>query len=84
MYAVNLGDWVAQKDNFAVAILLQPVIGRQDVVEAEPRRIDGTAVVLDCDDERAAAIVSIIRLKFQKYQFRCYHSNTGRGGWKRI
>jgi hypothetical protein len=38
----------------------------------EKGRIDGTAVLLDCPEERALAIIEIIRKKYGKNEFRCY------------
>jgi hypothetical protein len=39
---------------------------------------------LECDEERATAIVEIIRKRFKKHELRCYRSKTGKGGWKRV
>jgi hypothetical protein len=62
------------------AVLVAPVRG--EVIEADPQRFDGMAVTLACDDERAAAIVEVIRLKLKKSELRCY---TGSGKtWRLI
>lgn len=83
-YAVNLADWVAKKNDVGLNILLSPVTARRETVNAETKRFDGTAVFLECSEERADAIVKVIREKFDRNRMRCYRSKTGRGGWKRV
>lgn len=82
-YAINLIDWAAKKDDFGLVLLLRSVIDRDSRIETNPRRIDELALRLSCDEERAEAIVEIIRLKYERHQLRCYHSKTGRS-WKRV
>lgn len=85
MYAVQLSDLLCaghSADHLALSILTRPVIGH--VVEVEPNKIDGIAVVLECDDERAEAIVKVIRAKYNRNQVRCYQSKSGAGAWKRV
>jgi len=82
-YAINIADWAARKNDYGLAILLQPIVN-QCTVDAELRRGDGVAVTLECGEERAKAVVDIIRQRFKRYEFRCYHSKTGKGSWKRI
>lgn len=69
--SVNVSD-LSRFDDFSLKILLQPVIKSKQIVNAEPERVDGHAVILDCDRERALAIVGVIRMKFSKSQLRCY------------
>jgi hypothetical protein len=68
-----------------VQILFSGVVSEgSEIVEAEKGRVDGTAVLLDCDDERGEAIHFVLRKKFTKNLFRMYYSKTGEGGWKRV
>jgi len=81
MYAVNLPDLVGDDlGRRMAAMLVAPVRG--EVVQTDPRRFDEVAVVLACNDERAAAIVEVIRLKFKKPALRCYQGSGDT--WRRI
>lgn len=53
------------------------------VVEAERGRIDGLAAVLDCDQDRAEAIIYFVRKKYAKNAVRFYTSENGKT-WKRV
>ena len=70
-YAINISD--ATKDPFMMGMMLGPVTRSRYVIEAE-KTIDGSAVVLECDTERAKAIVDVIRMKYAKHEIRCYHN----------
>jgi len=70
MIAVNIAD--CTKDSIISEFLLGPVIKSGKTVEAERGKLDGGAVVLECDDDRAKAIVEIVR-----------KSKNGKN-WKRI
>lgn len=86
-YAVNLADLAntPPSQDIGVQLLLAPVISKKTPpVEVEKRRFDGIGVVLTCDEERASAIVEILRQKYKKYELRLYTSKTGAGGWKRV
>jgi len=83
MYAVNLADWTAYKDDFELRWLLDPVV-EQRFLYCERERLDGMALPITCDETCANAIMTIIRRKFHRNQFRIYQSKTGGGGWKRI
>lgn len=85
VYAINLADWVGHKTDIGLAILLQAVIEPgQDVVETERGKFDGMGMILQCDEERAGAIVEFIRKRYKRHELRCYRSRTGQGGWKRL
>lgn len=84
MYAVNMLDWLSFKDDIGISILLHPVTDARETVECEKGRTDGTGICLECDDERAAAIVEIARKKYKRHELRFYRSKTGKGGWKRV
>lgn len=82
-YAVNVADLTrfAQAPLSPVMLLIQPVLSRQ-IVQAERQRIDGDAAILACDEERALAIVELIRRRVPKHQLRIYHG-AGRT-WRRL
>ena len=86
-YAVNVAAITQPGTSLWLSLLLAPVTeGRRLVYNVEQEgSIDNVGIVLECDEERAEAIVQVIRLKFPKpYQLRCYYSKTGNGGWKRV
>ena len=85
MYAVNIGDWTAHRDDLALQIILTPIVDRHgSTIDTEPGRFDGMAIALVCPDEQAQAIVEVVRLRIPKYALRFYQSKTGKGGWKRV
>jgi len=67
MYAVNLADWTAYKDDFELRWLLEPVV-EQRFLYCERERLDGMALPITCDETRANAIMTIIRRKFHRNQ----------------
>lgn len=81
-YAVNLGDIVCQcsVDILMLNILLGQVAGA--VVQVGRERYDDVAVVLDCEEHRAIAIIDVIRRKFDKNALRCYRRHLAT--WRRI
>lgn len=85
MYAINLADWMAHKDDFGLSMLLQPVANPNPaaVVECEKNRLDGASVLLECEQDRAGAIVEIVRRKYKRHQLRIYESKAGKD-WKRV
>lgn len=80
-YAVNIADLT--KDNIVKLFLVLPVCQNKLTVNIAKDRLDETAVILECDEIRAKAIVDVIRSKYHKNLFRCYESKTGKS-WKRI
>lgn len=81
-YAVRLTDLSGiDLDRRMAAMAVAPVQG--ELIEVQPEHLDaGTAVVLDCDEERAAAIVEVIRLRCDRNRVRIYRQE--KKGWKRI
>ena len=63
-YSVNVFDLT--KDDILSTFMIAPVIKSKIIVDVEKGRIDGKAVVLDCPEERATAIIEIIRKKYGK------------------
>ncbi len=82
--AINLYDLMSLQVLDPVGALLFPpsIIG--EVIAAESRRVAQDAAILKVDEERAEAIVTLVRKKYKKKQLLMYRSKTGRGGWKRI
>lgn len=81
-YAVNVADLT--KDLILARFAFAPVINNQAIVQAEKGRVDGGAVLMDCDSQRAESLLWLVRRKYHKNLLRIYRSKTGRGGWKRI
>jgi len=80
-YAVNIADLT--KERFLAQWLIGPLCPNRIVVDCEPGRIDGGAVLLECDSDRAAAVVELIRKKWPPHQLRCYLKDRG-GPWRRV
>ena len=80
-YAINVADLT--HDLILKDFMILPVCPNKKTVQIVKDRLDETAIILECDETRAKAIVDIIRSKYQKNKFRCYESRTGNGGWKR-
>lgn len=70
VYSINVMDLT--KDDILSTYMIAPVIQSRQLVNVEPSRVDGHAVVLDCPEERALAIIEVIRKKYGKNKFRCY------------
>lgn len=70
VYSVNVMDMT--KDDILSTFMIAPVIRSRQIIETEKGRIDGMAIVLDCPEERAKAIIEVIRSKYGKNEFRCY------------
>ena len=70
VYSINVMDMT--KDDILSTFLIAPVIKSRRLVDVEKGRIDHIAVVLECDETRAKAIVDVIRMKYGKNEFRCY------------
>ncbi len=68
--SVNVMDMT--KDDILSTFMIAPVIRSKILIDAERGRVDGTAVLLDCPEERARAIIAVIRQKYGKNELRCY------------
>jgi len=77
-YAVNLPDLLYPDRLLMARLLIEPVRG--EVVYVNGRRLDEVALELACSEERARAIIDIIRMKFK--WLRCYQCKQT--GWRRI
>lgn len=80
-YAINICDCMGK--DLIFQMLIDPVTSNKRRVTAEKDKMDGQALVLECDNERAEAIIDVIRLRFKKHQLRMYVSRTG-NSWIRI
>lgn len=82
--AANIAD-LTRYDAVPRQCLIAPVVQAQQIVQVEPGRVDGAAVVLECDETRARAIVELLRTydaKAKRYVLRAYAEGP-RGGWKK-
>ena len=80
-YAVNLADLMGNSmGRFMARLIVRPVAGESVQVSAE--RFDEEALILDCDEERAEAIIRTLRMSLSKNDLRCYQSENGKG-WRR-
>ena len=70
-YSINVMDMT--KDDILSSFMIAPAIKSRLLYNAEPGRVDGTAVILECPDERSKAIIECIRMKYGKNEFRCYY-----------
>jgi len=83
-YALNVAD-ATRYDSIVRACMLAPVIQSRQLVECG-KNPDDTGVVLECEDERAAAIIGCLRgydSKLGQYPIRAYTPGS-RGGWKKV
>jgi len=89
MYAANIADLTAHAHDWRDFVPLQLL---RTVLDLEPRNAVecergkavgmGYGALFVCDDERAVAIVTVIRKKYKKYQWRFYQKASR--GWRRI
>jgi hypothetical protein len=70
IYSINVMDLT--KDDILSTFMIAPVIPSRQIINVEPGRVDGHAVVLECPEERAKAIIEVIRKNYGKNEFRCY------------
>ena len=80
-YAINIAD-LTRHDQIVIACTVQPVTPERQIVKTGPN-LDDSAVVLQCPDRQALAIVELLRhhdLKVKRYQTRAYAEGS-RGGW---
>jgi len=70
-YAVNIADLT--KDLILARFLFEPMIKNRIIVDVEPGKIDGKAVILEnCNEKRFEAVKYIVRRKYNKNEFRVY------------
>ena len=79
-YAINISDLIGVP--VATFLLSPDVVPDRIIVNAEKGQIDGSAIMLQCDEHRARAIVEVIRMNCKKHQLRCY--KAAHSSWSRI
>lgn len=81
MIALCLSDLlVVQRDHPALALVLRPNLGRQTIT-IERDNFDHEAIAFTCPDERAEAILAIIRTRIPPYTLRAWRRVGSR--WKK-
>ena len=86
MIAINIADLTRVPPHVAPFLLGDVARERHIAKGMEPGRVDDGALVLECDDERARAILEVLRMmdrRARRYLTRAYVSGP-RGGWKKI
>ena len=81
-YAVNIPDLAAYHNDIGIQILLAPFAKSRQIVNCEPGHVDGGALLLDCEEQQAAAICKILRMKYPKHKLRCYQQK--KKAWTRL
>jgi hypothetical protein len=69
--SINISD-LSKTNDPMIAMLIAPVTKGRDIINVDPKHVDGMALMLDCDRERAMAIVQVIRMRYKKNQIRIY------------
>jgi hypothetical protein len=69
--SINITD-LSKTNDPMIAMLISPVTKGRDIINVDPKHVDGMALLLDCDRERAEAIVQVIRMRYKKNQIRIY------------
>ena len=83
--AANIAD-LTRYDEIPRQCLLAPVIVNREIVQVEPGRLDGAAVIFECPTDQARSIVSLLRSyddKAKRYRLRAYQEGP-RKGWAKI
>lgn len=83
-YAVSLINLMSLKELDPIGALLFPADILGPSIMPEKRRLGTESVMLTCAQERAEAIIELIRGKYSKRQFMIFRSKTGNGGWGRV
>jgi hypothetical protein len=87
-YALNVADLTYFPPHIAPFLLPQDVVQNRVLVDAEPGRVDGSALVLETDEDRAIAIIRLLRhMAYKsgvKHPLRAYVRKAGTKTWKRV
>lgn len=85
--AINIADLTRDPSAPMVAqLLLGAVTPGRITVNAEPKILDGMALVLECDEMRARSIAQVLRDgddRRKVYRTRTYIEGS-KGGWKKV
>jgi hypothetical protein len=88
-YAVDIAALTSLRvrNDLVLQMLLKQVIDLDPAHAIDPvgagRSISNAALFV-CDEERAEAIVKIIRRRYKPCELPLYHSKTGKGGWRSV
>lgn len=82
-YALNIADCTALPKTVRMA-MLTPVVRARHIVAAERGRLDGGAVILECEDTQAQAIILWLQDKFGGHRKVRAYVQGPRGGWRSV
>jgi len=83
MYSINIVD-LEMVPKIPKLYMIAPVCPHRDTVTVEKGRIDGIALVIECGDEQASAIVEWLHTMVKTPRpVRCYKRGS-RGGWSKV
>jgi hypothetical protein len=83
--AINLAD-LSRFPQPITQALIGPHVERLSLINAEPTKLDGSAIPLACDDLTACCIIDVLRRKDRQlgqYDTRAYRRGP-RGGWDKL
>jgi len=85
-YAVSLPGLTIPRvrGDFILKVLLCDVLDMDNPVECQLNKAAGTGVKFNCDEERAKAIIKIIRQKYEHWELPIFYSKTGNSGWRYV
>ena len=87
-YAINITDMLWPDRLALMQLVVRPFfpkdLDKAHIVQVDSKRVDEIAIVLECSDEQAEAIIQLIRCRCERNEWRCYYSQTGRGDWRRV
>ena len=84
-YAVDLAALTSTKvrKDIVLQVLLVQVLDMEHPIECMPNKAaGGVGMPMRCDEERAEAIATTIRLKYRHDELPIYYSRTGTAGWR--
>jgi hypothetical protein len=86
VYTIHIVDlMVVQRDCYPLKLLLAGVVDAEHAVDVAQDQVGGVGLALTCDDERAQAIIQLIRLHYNRHEVRIFHSRTGSAGsWRKV
>jgi hypothetical protein len=87
-YAVDIAALTSLRvrNDLVLQMLLKQVIDLDPAHAIDPSSESFTkkAALFTCDEERAEAVVAVIRKRYAHYELPLYHSKTGKGGWRSV
>ena len=85
-YAIDLAGLTTIKvrNDFVLKTLLADVLDMDHPVECALSKMAGTGIPFTCEEQRAKAIVTVIRMQYKHCDLPIYYSKTGNGGWRYI